>query len=99
METIKETQTQMNKVSGRWQIIGMCIGLMIGFLYPQVGLGVGMILGIALGRLALAKIPLHSPLAQRAQKRASIIAILAFFILFINHWYGPFKYAIANLMN
>ena len=75
------------------------IGMMVGFLYPQRGLGVGMLLGIALGRLVLTKIPVNTPLAQRAQQKSAIILILAFLILFMNHWYVPCKHAIAHLMN
>lgn len=99
METIKETQTQKDNVTSRWQTIGMCIGMIIGFLYPKIGIALGMLMGMALGRLALIKIPLNTPLAQRAQQKSVIILFLALFILFINHWYVPCKHAIANLMN
>ena len=48
-------------IRDRWQTIGMYIGMMVGFLYPQIGLGLGMLLGIALGRLVLTKIPVNTP--------------------------------------
>lgn len=95
METLNETQTQNKNATSLWQTIGM----MVGFLYPQIGLGLGMLLGIALGRLVLTKIPVNTPLAQRAQQKSTIILILAFLILFMNHWYVPCKHAIAHLMN
>ena len=60
---------------------------------------IGMYIGIALGRLVLTKIPVNTPLAQRAQQKSAIILILAFLILFMNHWYVPCKHAIAHLMN
>lgn len=99
MGTTKETQAQKNNATGLWQTIGMSIGMIVGFLYPQVGLGLGMLLGIAMGRLVLARIPVITPLAQRAQQRSAIILIIAFLIIFIDHWYVPCKHAIANLMN
>lgn len=103
METLNETQTQNKNATSLWQTIGMYIGMMVGFLYPQIGLGLGMLLGIALGialgRLVLTKIPVNTPLAQRAQQKSAIILILAFLILFMNHWYVPCKHAIAHLMN
>ncbi len=99
METLNETQTQNKNATSLWQTIGMYIGMMVGFLYPQIGLGLGMLLGIALGRLVLTKIPVNTPLAQRAQQKSTIILILAFLILFMNHWYVPCKHAIAHLMN
>ena len=95
METLNETQTKNKNATSLWQNIGM----MVGFLYPQIGLGLGMLLGIALGRLVLTKIPVNTPLAQRAQQKSAIILILAFLILFMNHWYVPCKHAIAHLMN
>ena len=95
METLNETQTQNKNATSLWQTIGM----LVGFLYPQIGLGLGMLLGIALGRLVLTKIPVNTPLAQRAQQKSTIILILAFLILFMNHWYVPCKHAIAHLMN
>ena len=98
METLNETQTQNKNATSLWQTIGMYIGMMVGFLYPQIGLGLGMLLGIALGRLVLTKIPVNT-LAQRAQQKSAIILILAFLILFMNHWYVPCKHAIAHLMN
>lgn len=82
METLNETQTQNKNATSLWQTIGMYIGMMVGFLYPQIGLGLGMLLGIALGRLVLTKIPVNTPLAQRAQQKSAIILILAFLILF-----------------
>lgn len=91
METLNETQTQNKNATSLWQTIGMYIGMMVGFLYPQIGLGLGMLLGIALGRLVLTKIPVNTPLAQRAQQKSAIILILAFLILFMNHWYVPCK--------
>lgn len=99
METTKETQAQKDNATSLWQTIGMSIGMIAGFLYPQVGIGLGMLLGIAMGRFALARIPVTTPLAQRVQQRATIILLLAFFIIFIDHWYVPCKHAIANLMN
>ena len=99
METLTETQTQNKNATSLWQTIGMYIGTMVGFLYPQIGLGLGMLLGIALGRLVLTKIPVNTPLAQRAQQKSAIILILTFLILFMNHWYVPCKHAIAHLMN
>ena len=99
VETLNETQTQNKNATSLWQTIGMYIGMMVGFLYPQIGLGLGMLLGIALGRLVLTKIPVNTPLAQRAQQKSAIILILAFLILFMNHWYVPCKHAIAHLMN
>ena len=84
METLNETQTQNKNATSLWQTIGMYIGMMVGFLYPQIGLGLGMLLGIALGRLVLTKIPVNTPLAQRAQQKSAIILILAFLILFMN---------------
>ena len=81
METLNETQTQNKNATSLWQTIGMYIGMMVGFLYPQIGLGLGMLLGIALGRLVLTKIPVNTPLAQRAQQKSAIILILAFLIL------------------
>lgn len=69
METLNETQTQNKNATSLWQTIGMYIGMMVGFLYPQIGLGLGMLLGIALGRLVLTKIPVNTPLAQRAQTK------------------------------
>lgn len=95
METLNETQTQNKNATSLWQTIGMYIGMMVGFLYPQIGLGLGMLLG----RLVLTKIPVNTPLAQRAQQKSAIILILAFLILFMNHWYVPCKHAIAHLMN
>ena len=92
METLNETQTQNKNATSLWQTIGMYIGMMVGFLYPQIGLGLGMLLGIALGRLVLTKIPVNTPLAQRAQQKSAIILILAFLILFMNHWYVPTKF-------
>ena len=94
-----EAQTQKNSITNRWQTIGVCIGMIIGFVYPSIGLALGMLLGIALGRLVLTKIPVNTPLAQRAQQKSAIILILAFLILFMNHWYVPCKHAIAHLMN
>jgi hypothetical protein len=47
METLNETQTQNKNATSLWQTIGMYIGMMVGFLYPQIGLGLGMLLGIA----------------------------------------------------
>ena len=91
METLNETQTKNKNATSLWQTIGMYIGMMVGFLYPQIGL--------ALGRLVLSKIPVNTPLAQRAQQKSAIILILAFLILFMNHWYVPCKHAIAHLMN
>ena len=67
METLNETQTQNKNAISLWQTIGMYIGMMVGFLYPQIG--------------------------------SAIILILAFLILFMNHWYVPCKHAIAHLMN
>ena len=75
METLNETQTQNKNATSLWQTIGMYIGMMVGFLYPQIGLGLGMLLGIALGRLVLTKIPVNTPLAQRAQQKSAIILI------------------------
>lgn len=95
METLNETQTKNKNATSLWQTIGMYIGMMVGFLYPQIGLGLGMLLG----RLVLSKIPVNTPLAQRAQQKSAIILILAFLILFMNHWYVPCKHAIAHLMN
>lgn len=69
METLNETQTKNKNATSLWQTIGMYIGMMVGFLYPQIGLGLGMLLGIALGRLVLTKIPVNTPLAQRAQQK------------------------------
>lgn len=97
METLNETQTQKKNATSLWQAIGMYIGMIIVFLYSQTGLG--MLVGIALGRLILDKIPVNTPLAQRAQQKSAIILILAFLILFMNHWYVPCKHAIAHLMN
>ena len=91
METLNETQTQNKNATSLWQTIGMYIGMMVGFLYPQIGLGLGMLLGIALGRLVLTKIPVNTPLAQRAQQKSAIILILAFLILFMNHKSTKFK--------
>ena len=45
METLNETQTQNKNATSLWQTIGMYIGMMVGFLYPQIGLGLGMLLG------------------------------------------------------
>ena len=39
METLNETQTQNKNATSLWQTIGMYIGMMVGFLYPQIGLG------------------------------------------------------------
>lgn len=72
METLNETQTQNKNATSLWQTIGMYIGMMVGFLYPQIGLGLGMLLGIALGRLVLTKIPVNTPLAQRAQQKVQL---------------------------
>ena len=85
METLNETQTQNKNATSLWHTIGMYIGMMVGFLYPV--------------RLFLTKIPVNTPLAQRAQQKSAIILILAFLILFMNHWYVPCKHAIAHLMN
>ena len=41
METLNETQTQNKNATSLWQTIGMYIGMMVGFLYPQIGLGFG----------------------------------------------------------
>ena len=87
-----EAQTQKNSITNRWQTIGVCIGMIIGFVYPSIGLALGMLMGIVFGKLILVKIPLNTPLAQRAQ-------LLILFILFIEHWYVPCKQAIANLIN
>ena len=99
METLNETQTQNKNATSLWQTIGMYIGMMVGFLYPQIGLGLGMLMGIVFGKLILVKIPLNTPLAQRAQQKSEIIFLLILFILFIEHWYVPCKQAIANLIN
>ena len=86
-----EAQTQKNSITNRWQTIGVCIGMIIGFVYPSIGL--------VFGKLILVKIPLNTPLAQRAQQKSEIIFLLILFILFIEHWYVPCKQAIANLIN
>ncbi len=49
METLNETQTQNKNATSLWQTIGMYIGMMVGFLYPQIGLGLGM-LGNSFGK-------------------------------------------------
>ena len=87
-----EAQTQKNSITNRWQTIGVCIGMIIG-------LALGMLMGIVFGKLILVKIPLNTPLAQRAQQKSEIIFLLILFILFIEHWYVPCKQAIANLIN
>ena len=84
METLNETQTQNKNATSLWQTIGMYIGLMVGFLYPQIGLGLGMLLGIAIGRTVMTKIPVNTSLTQRAQQQSAIILTLAFRNLFMN---------------
>ena len=94
-----EAQTQKNSITNRWQTIGVCIGMIIGFVYPSIGLALGMLMGIVFGKLILVKIPLNTPLAQRAQQKSEIIFLLILFILFIEHWYVPCAVGIANLIN
>ena len=84
-------QPMANHQSVYWNVIG--------FVYPSIGLALGMLMGIVFGKLILVKIPLNTPLAQRAQQKSEIIFLLILFILFIEHWYVPCKQAIANLIN
>lgn len=94
-----ETETQTCSITNRWQTIGICMGMIIGFVYPSIGLALGMLMGIVFGRLILTKIPLNTPLAQRAQQKSEIIFLLILLIQFIDHWYITCKQAIANLIN
>ncbi|WP_455665992.1 hypothetical protein [Phocaeicola sp.] len=98
MEAIKETQAQRD-INSRWQTIGLCIGMIAGFCIPKIGLGLGMLLGIALGRLILARIPITTPIALRAQKRSAILFLIVCVLIFMDHWYVPLKHAIANFIN
>ena len=43
-----EAQTQKNSITNRWQTIGVCTGMIIGFVYPSIGLALGMLMGIVL---------------------------------------------------
>ena len=38
-----EAQTQKNSITNRWQTIGVCTGMIIGFVYPSIGLALGML--------------------------------------------------------
>ena len=57
----------------------VCIGMIIGFVYPSIGLALGMLMGISFWELILVKIPLNTPLAQRAQQKSEIIFLLILF--------------------
>lgn len=81
-----------NHRSVYWNDYRICISI-------NRSLALGMLMGIVFGKLILVKIPLNTPLAQRAQQKSEIIFLLILFILFIEHWYVPCKQAIANLIN
>lgn len=99
METLNETQTQNKNATSLWQTIGMYIGMMVGFLYPQIGLGLGMLLGNSFGKTGPDQDSCQHPTGPKSTTKSTIILILAFLILFMNHWYVPCKHAIAHLMN
>ena len=99
METLNETQTQNKNATSLWQTIGMYIGMMVGFLYPQIGLGLGMLFGNSFGKTGPDQDSCQHPTGPKSTTKSAIILILAFLILFMNHWYVPCKHAIAHLMN
>ena len=70
---IMEAQTQKNSDNQPMANHQVCIGMIIGFVYPSIGLALGMLMGIVFGKLILVKIPLNTPLAQRAQQKSEII--------------------------
>lgn len=79
------------------KLSGLSIGIIIGFRYSEIGLG--MILGIVLGRQTLTKIPLYNPLLIKIQKIAAGTLLTLLIFLFTDHWYVLLKHVIANLIN
>ena len=80
-----EAQTQKNSITNRWQTIGVCIGMIIGFVYPSIGLAMGMLLGVGIVKFVLVKIPLNSHRAQSEQEKSEIIILLIYSVLLIKH--------------